>query len=63
MVTAWLVLVLVLAACCRGDTPDPCSSSPCGTRATCTTFSSGSFICTCDRNGDHPYGKPRHCSQ
>ena len=33
-----------------------CSSSPCGIRAQCHNFSSGSFICKCDRNGDYPFG-------
>ena len=34
----------------------PCSSSPCGLWAQCHNFSSGSFICKCDRNGDYPFG-------
>ena len=35
---------------------NPCLSSPCGLRAQCHNFSSGSFICKCDRNGDYPFG-------
>ena len=34
----------------------PCSNSTCGLRAQCHNFSSGSFICKCDRNGDYPFG-------
>lgn len=34
----------------------PCLNSTCGLRAQCHNFSSGSFICKCDRSGDYPFG-------
>jgi len=42
-----------------GDGGDnPCSSSPCGLHAICHDFSSGRYICKCDRNGTHTVGNP-----
>ena len=35
---------------------NPCDENPCGKYAVCQQFSSGSFLCKCDRNGKYPVG-------
>ena len=37
---------------------DLCEGNPCGKYAVCESFSSGRFLCKCDRNGKHPVGNP-----
>ena len=36
---------------------NPCDENPCGKYALCQQFSSGSFLCKCDRNGKYPVGR------
>ena len=37
---------------------DPCDKHPCGKYALCENFSSGRYLCKCDRNGKYPVGNP-----
>eukprot|EP00090_Calanus_glacialis_P013655 TRINITY_DN22310_c0_g1_i1.p1 TRINITY_DN22310_c0_g1~~TRINITY_DN22310_c0_g1_i1.p1 ORF type:complete len:357 (+),score=90.67 TRINITY_DN22310_c0_g1_i1:218-1288(+) len=56
LVFVQFLIILVLSDDENGD--DSCLSSPCGVNAKCRNFKGGSFLCTCDREGEFSRGNP-----
>ena len=52
-VVIFLLKILVVT---NQSQDNPCDENPCGKYALCQQFSSGSFLCKCDRNGKYPVG-------
>lgn len=64
-----MIRAVILSTLCFSSSlsdTDPCDSAPCGLHAQCHSFSSGQFLCKCDRNSSFPVGNPylacRECS-
>ena len=53
--TAFIFLLQILFVTNQSQ-DDPCEENPCGKYALCQQFSSGNFLCKCDRNGKYPVG-------